>query len=186
MLKELFLVITQVIALVITLFVVCIGGALAWLMWDAPLPSEQFVRQQFVRQRSDYVALVLLLQKEKLVSGAHVGSDGTISYDEHSRAVPVYRELIDRIGAKYILVREDGSIEFALRGHGCTICSDSYIGVRYVPNVPNEAPYSGWTQQLVDSLESAKLPQEGGGVASGLYVVPIEPNWYVYRFEYRE
>ena len=27
-------------------------------------------------------------------------------------------------------IREDGSIEFALYGYGCVICSDSYMGVR--------------------------------------------------------
>jgi len=39
---------------------------------------------------------------------------------------------------------------------------------------------------VVTSLDSAKLPQEKGAVASGLYVVPIEPEWFIYRFEYQE
>jgi hypothetical protein len=31
-----------------------------------------------------------------------------------------------------------------------------------------------------------QLPKEKGQVATGLYVVPIEPHWYVYRSEYQE
>jgi hypothetical protein len=39
---------------------------------------------------------------------------------------------------------------------------------------------------LVNSLDSATLPKEKGMVATGLYVMPIEPNWFVYRLEYQE
>jgi len=38
--------------------------------------------------------------------------------------------------------------------------------------------------RFVASLDSAALPQEHGKVASGYYVLPIEPNWFLYRFEY--
>ncbi len=39
---------------------------------------------------------------------------------------------------------------------------------------------------MVTSLKDANMPQENGSVASGLYVVPIEPEWFIYRFEYQE
>jgi hypothetical protein len=60
------------------------------------------------------------------------------------------------------------------------------MGVRYFQNLQNKDSHHGWTQQVVDSLESAKLPQERESVASGLYVVPIEPDWFIYRLEIQE
>ena len=182
MLKGLFL----AVSLVVTLCAACVGGAWAWVKWEYSLPSAPVVQRQFASQRAYFIELTSLLENEQLVSGAHIGGDGTVATGMHSRSVPAYRDLIHRIGAKSVLVREDGSIEFTLRGYGCTLCSDSYMGVRYVPSVLKKVSYPGWTQQVVDSLESAKLPHERGGVASGLYVVPIEPNWFVYRFEYQE
>ena len=44
----------------------------------------------------------------------------------------------------------------------------------------------GWTQKVVQSLESEELPEAHGSVASGLYVIAIEPEWFIYRFEYQE
>jgi hypothetical protein len=94
----------------------------------------------------------------------------------HSRLIPEYRHLIRKIGAKFVIVGEDGSIEFSLYGFGCAICSDSYMGVRYVPKDRRTVARAGWEHTVVTSLDSAKLPQEHGAVASGLYVVPIEPE----------
>lgn len=70
-------------------------------------------------------------------------------------------------------------------GAGCAICSDSYMGIRYYPtdHTPDQP---GWSQIIVSSLEDGRLPWDNGGVASGLYVKAIEPEWFVYRFEYRE
>ena len=78
-----------------------------------------------------------------------------------------------------------GSMEFTLGGYGGPISSDSYIGVRYFPKNPIGSP-PGWTQTLVSSLDSTKLPQENGSVAIGLYVVAIEPEWFIFCFEYQE
>jgi hypothetical protein len=93
---------------------------------------------------------------------------------------------MSKIGAKHATIREDGSMEFALWGDGCAICDDSYMGVRYYPKDHKVDSSVEWTQTVVTSLDSAKLPQEKGAVATGLYVVPIEPEWFIYRFEYRE
>ncbi|MGB2606964.1 MAG: hypothetical protein WBC78_25395 [Candidatus Sulfotelmatobacter sp.] len=155
-----------------------------WPMPHYYLPPEQRVVQQFETNRTDYVRFVALLREDQSVR--YVGGDGKAEIDgKHGRLVPEYRELIGKIGAKYVIVREDGSMEFALWGDGCAVCSDSYMGVRYYPK-DHKAGSSVETQTVVTSLDSAKLPQEKGAVASGLYVVPIEPEWFVYRFEYRE
>jgi len=155
------------------------------LKYEDRLPPEQRVRQQFENNRADYTQFVTLLQRDQSVhsidEGGRVASDGV-----YSRRVPEYRNLIRKIGAKDVTIRKDGSIEFALYGFGCAICSDSLTGVRYVPKVRRGTSPGGWEQTVVASLESAKLPQEKGAVATGLYVVPIEPEWFVYRFEYRE
>lgn len=149
------------------------------------LRSEQWVRQQFDNHKADYLRLVALLQKDP--SATNISNDGKVNIDGiHSRFVPEYRDVIRKIGAQFVTVREDGSMEFPLSGFGCAICSDSYIGMRYVPTKLKKVSQPGWTQMMVTSLKDANLPQENGSVASGLYVVPIEPEWFIYRFEYQE
>lgn len=156
-----------------------------WLKYEYHLPPEQRVRQQFENNRADYSRFVTLLQRyqsaRSIDDGGRVGIDGV-----HSRLVPEYRNLIRKIGAKNVTVGEDGSIEFALYGYGCVICSDSYMGVRYVLKDHKKDSPAGWEQTLVTSLDSAKLPQEKGAVATGLYVVPIEPEWFINRSEHQE
>jgi hypothetical protein len=163
------------------------GGVSFW-WWLTPhyyLPPEQRVVQQFESHKADYVRFVALLRQDQ--SARFVGSDGKVGIDGiHGRLVPEYRDLMSKIGAKDVTIREDGSMEFALWGGGCAICSDSYMGVRYYPKDHKMVSPVGGTQTVVTSLDSAKLPQEKGAVASGLYVVPIEPEWFVYRVEYQE
>lgn len=156
-----------------------------WLKHEYHLPSEQSVREQFQSNRADYIQFVALLQRDQ---SAHlIDSDGRVAIDgANSRAVPEYRDLIRKIRAKDVMIREDGSIEFALYGFGCAICSDSFIGVRYAPKVRKTDAHSGWEPTTVASLDDASLPREKGAVATGLYVVPIEPEWFIYRLEYQE
>ena len=160
-------------------------GFRLWLKYEYHLPPEQRVRKQFENNRADYIQFVALLQRDQsahsIDGGGRVGIDGV-----HSRLVPEYRDLIRKIGAKDVTIREDGSIEFSLYGFGCAPCSDSYMGVRYVPKDRRTHAPGGWEHTIVTSLDSAKLPQERGAVATGLYVVPIEPEWFIYRFEYQE
>lgn len=162
-------------------FIMSFGG---W-PWEHYLPPERRVRQQFENHRADYIRLVNLLQKDP--SATYIGSDGRVDIDGvRERFVPEYKDLIHKIGAKFVTVSEDGSMEFALWGFGCAICSDSYMGVRYFPKNHKVDVRPGWTQTVVTSLDSAKLPQENGSVASGLYVTPIEPEWFIYRLEIQE
>lgn len=91
-----------------------------------------------------------------------------------------------KIKAKFVTVREDGSVEFALWGEGGAIMSDSYMGARYVPDYKANSRPAVWTQIVVTSLNSTNLPQENCAVASGLYVVAIEPEWFIYRLEIQD
>jgi hypothetical protein len=159
-------------------------GSRSWLKHEYHLPPEQRVREQFENNRADYVQFVTLLQSDTV---HFIDDSGRVDIDGvHSQLVPEYRRLIHKIGAKDVLIREDGSIEFSLYGSGYAVCSDSYMGVRYVPKVLRTNSLSGWKQTPVTSLESAKLPHENGAVANGLYVVPIEPEWFIYRFDYQD
>jgi hypothetical protein len=179
--KTLLYVCLSAVALLLT-----IGFSFWWRL--APhyyLPPEQRVVQQFESNRADYIRFAALLRKNP--SARYVGADGKVDNDgRHGRLVPEYRDLMSKIGAKYVIIREDRSMEFALWGDGCAVCSDSYMGVRFYPQDHKVDSSVGWMQTVVTSLDSAKLPQEKGAVASGLYVVPIEPEWFIYRFEYQE
>ena len=176
-LKALIYVCLSVLGLV-GLFLLAGVGWFFWTEYRFPPPSEQQVRQQFESHRADYIRLAMLLRKDP--SAKFVGDDGNAEY----------KVLARKIGVKDVTIREDGSIEFALWGYGGTIEDDSYKGVRYFPKdhkVASSVGYPGWPQQtVVVSLDSAKLPQERGSVASGLYVIAIEPEWFIYRFEIEE
>ncbi len=158
-----------------------------WLKYEYHLPPEQRVRKQFENDRAAYIQFATLLQRDPSAHYRVIDGDGRVDINGvHSQPVPEYEHLIRKIGAKFVTIREDGSVEFSLYGSGCAICSDSYMGVRYVPKVRRTDAPSGWEQTAVTSLDSAKLPQEHGAVATGLYVVPIEPEWFIYRLDYRE
>lgn len=146
-----------------------------FLRHEYHLPPERRVREQLASNRADYIRLVTLLKEYD--TGRFIDISGDVDLGGlQTRQVPEYRHLIRKIGAKDVLMREDGSIEFTLWGFGCAVCSDSYMGVRYVPKDHKRDSPAGWEQTLVTSLDSAKLPQEKGAVATGLYVVPIEPE----------
>jgi hypothetical protein len=148
------------------------------------LLPEQRARQNFESHKADYIHLAKLLRNE---SAVFINGNGNVDIDgTQSRHVLEYSILMRRIGARDALVREDGSIEFTLWGHGCAICSDSYMGVRYLPKERRIGTSPGWTQTEVKSLGDDELPRENGKVASGLYVISIEPEWYIYRFECQE
>lgn len=174
------------IALYASLSIVIVVAALfVWTRWQLHLPSQEAARKQFANHRTEYVRFVSLLQEAPDIRT--VDSDGTVdTYTGHARVVPQYRDLMGKIGAKSVLVREDGSIEFSIWGFGCTICSDSFMGIRYLPVDHMKQGRPGWVPILVSSLDSRNLPHENGSVASGLYVVRLEPEWFIYRFEYRE
>ncbi len=149
------------------------------------LPSEQTARQQFLSHRAGYARLVSLLRQ--VPGDQTIGDDGkALDHGRTSDLVPEYRELMKEVGAQFAVVGGDRSVEFALWGSGCAICSDSYMGVLYVPAQRGLRGHPGWTPKLVKSLDDSNLPREGGSVADGLYVVQVEPHWFIYRFEYHE
>jgi hypothetical protein len=154
----------------------------AWLRWEYHLPSEQTARQEFVSHRADYVRFVSLLQQDP---GAKViDINGEVdAYTSHARYVPEYYALMRRIGAKRVMVREDGSVEFQIWGFGCAPCSDSYMGMRYSPIDGQPQHDGGWAPKLVNSLNDTNLPKDKGAVADGLYVIPLDREWSIYRLE---
>jgi hypothetical protein len=96
-----------------SLLLITAVGLFAWLWWQRHLPSDEETRRQFDSHKADYVRLVSLVRQDQSVR--FVSSDGRVNaYTGHPRAVPEYRDIIRRIGAKYVTVREDGSMEFAL------------------------------------------------------------------------
>ncbi len=156
-----------------------------WLWWRGSyyLPPAARVRDEFTRHRGEYTEFVKLLDNDP--SATFIDRDGRVGMGGTKQlVVREYRHLMRETGAEFVVVGEDGSVEFALWGNGCAICSDSYMGVLYVPTKPSVSD-KAW-QIVITSLDSSRLPQENGSVASGLYVVEMEPHWFVYRFEYQE
>lgn len=183
--KKAFKILLYISLSVIGLFLLTVVGLWLWLKPNYYLPPESVVRQQFENHKPDYIRLVTLLQKDP--SATYIGNDGKVDIDGiHSRFVPEYRDLIRKIGAKFVQVGGDGSIEFTLWGDGGAIMDDSYMGVCYFPKNYKMNSVPGWSQTIVNSLASEKLPQEKGAVASGFYVVPIEPEWFIYRVKIKE
>ena len=111
---------------VVSFFVLACVWLLLW-WWPKPdyyLPPEQTVRQQFESHKADYIRFVTLLRKDP--AAASVDTEGKVSrYGIRGQVVPEYRDLIRKIGAKFVMIREDGSMEFELWGDGGAIMSDS-------------------------------------------------------------
>jgi hypothetical protein len=164
--------------------VLAVIGVCWWAKWEYGPPSERRLRLQFASHRADYVRFVALLRSDR--STKSVDSDGMADTDGiHKRLVPEYRDLVRKIGAKSVAIEGDGSVDFELWGHGCAICSDYYRGVLYLPK-GYMVDRGGYRLKVVDTFDSDKLPQERGSVASGLYVIAIDPEWHIYRYEYQE
>ena len=158
---------------------------LAGMRWEQHLPSDQEARREFDSHRREYVRFASILRQDPRVG--IVGSDGVVSGDtQHAGPVAQYRDMMRSLGVKQIIVGEDGAIEFVLWGSGCAICSDSYKGLRYVPEDFKADARRGWVPKWVKSLDSDSLPQANGSVDDGLYVVPIAPGWFIYRLEIHE
>jgi hypothetical protein len=157
-------------------------GVFAWIRWQYHLPNDRQARQQFESHRAEFVRFVLLLKQDS--TAAIIDSNGVVDvHTNHARAVSEYLELMRRTGVKAVYVRPDGSIEFQLWGFGCAPCSDSLKGVRYFPVDGKSSSGTGWVPKLVSSLDSEDLPKENGAIADGLYVMQIEPEWFIYRLE---
>jgi hypothetical protein len=170
---------------VVGLTVIAAIGLVGWARSEQYLPSDEMARQHFNTHRADYAYFASLVRKDPGLR--FIGNDGSSNGDAgKTRLVPEYSYLMRTLGAKFVTVRADGSMEFALWGFGCAICSDAYMGVRYFPADHSAHPRPGWTPQLVKSLDTKNLPRENGSIADGLYVVQLEPEWFIYRLQTNE
>lgn len=154
----------------------------AWTRWQYHLPSDRNARQQFADHKAEFVHFASMLRQNpraRVIDRNGVDD----AFEKDARVVPEYRELMRSIGAQEVFVRPDGSIEFQLWGFGCAPCSDSFKGMRYSPL--GAKPQSGfeWVPNVVSSLDTKNLPKKKGAVADGLYVIPLEPEWSIYRLE---
>lgn len=145
-------------------------------------PGEAEVRKQFEEHKPAYARFVALLHQDP--SARFIDCYGDVGIDrDHKRVVPAYRRLLRDIDAKFVTVWRDGSIHFTLAVNGGSIASMSYVGVRYVPRSYCEEaiPRRTFTPVLVDSLDVAqKKLWDRPSKAEELYVVPIEPRWFVF------
>ena len=167
--------------------VLILGGAWWWQWWwqsDQP-PSEAYIRQQFAAHKGDYINLVTAFRNDPATrfvnENGEVDTGGIIT-----PFVSKYFYLMHKAGAQCATIKEDGSVEFVLGGHSGAIESDSCTGLLYFPKGTHVGAQFWYTPTVVNSITTSSLPQENGAVASGLYIIPIEPSWYVYRYEYQE
>lgn len=150
------------------------------------LPSDDYARRVFTEHREAFNRMVALLGNDR--GARFISGEGGVNPQPplgRGRIVPQYQRLLKEIGAKAVLVGEDGTVEFQMWGSGGAIMSDSYKGIRYAGNV-SWTGRSGWMPTIVQSLDDDQLPHDKGGVVSGLYILPIDQNWSIYRFEYQE
>jgi hypothetical protein len=164
---------------VASLLALAFVGVLAFMRWEYHLPSDQKARQQFEEHKVEFVRFASMLRRDE--RPRFIDRNGVDNAE--ARAVPEYRDLMRSIGAKAVYVRPDGSIEFELWGFGCAPCSDSFKGMRYSPTGAKEQANLPWVPKLVHSLDNESLPREKGAVADGLYVIPLESEWSIYRLE---
>ena len=167
----------------VTLVLLAVVGFKGWLSWQYHLPVEQVVRTRFQQHKSEYRQFVDLLNKDPFVRFAQ--ENGSTDRPTVSPAL-AYQRLMKAIGAEAVFIGEDRSIDFASYGFGGTMLDDLFLGVRFVPKNYKMKPQADSQQTLALSLDPATLPEENGRVASGLYAEPIEPEWYIYRYEYQE
>ena len=168
--------------LALSLLVVSALAFWGWMRWEYHLPREETAREQFARPRADYIRFVSLLQQDPGAKIIDINGDVDAN-SNRARHVPEYHDLIHKIGATSVMVREDGSIEFEVWGFGCAPCRNSFMGMRNfrIDGQPHPAP--GWPPELVGSLDDKSLPKDRGAVADGLYVLPLDSEWSIYRLE---
>ena len=165
------------------LVVVALVGA-AGFQWRTRLPSDRQVRTVFDERRASFDRAAAMLQNAQCAG--IIASDGSAGNATCSIPIETRRVLMQQTGAKSIVLRGDGSSEFVLWGTGCTICSDSYKGLRYSAANPKSDQLREWVPVVARSLETNDLPKTNGTVSEGLYVVPIDGRWSIFRFEYNE
>jgi hypothetical protein len=166
-------------ASLLLLAVVCV---IAFTVWEYHLPSDQRARQQFEDHRAAFVGFAAVLRQDPRVRVISPNGVDDV-FEKDTRAVAEFRDVMRSIGAKAVYVRPDGSIEFQLWGFGCAPCADSFKGLRFQPKGGHPQYPHGGAPIVVSSLKDESLPKYKGAVADGLYVVPLDPEWSIYRLE---
>ena len=165
-------------------FVVVVGGFVAYEKWAYYLPSQDRVLARYTQNRVEFRALVQELLKAH--ESGYIGPNGDVNLDGiNSRHVPSYALAEKKLGLKFITIGDSG-IEFVMYGNGGAIADDSYMGIAYRPKNGIGKGNPGWKSTLAASLDDKDLPKEKREIETGFYVVPIEGDWYLYRLEYRE
>jgi hypothetical protein len=164
------------------LFALIVAGFFAWTRWQYHLPSDQSARQYFQDHRADFIRFVELLEKDAVPK--RIAPNGVVELlvPPASRiANPGYQELMSNIDAREVFVRPNGTIEFELWGFGCAPCTDSFKGMLYVPANGRSIANDPWAPISVNSLNDESLPKQNGAIADGVYVIPLESKWFIYR-----
>jgi hypothetical protein len=153
-----------------------------WFRWEYHLPSDQKARQYFEDHRAEFVQFASMLHQDSKPRAINRGGVDD-AFGKDARVVPEYRDLMSSIGAQQVFVRPDGSIEFQLWGFGCAPCTDSFKGLRFQAEGSHPRyPYGG-APMVVNSLGDESLPKNNGAVADGLYLVPLEREWSIFRLQ---
>jgi hypothetical protein len=153
------------------IFALAVAGFFLWTRWQYHLPSDQSARQYFQDHRADFIRFAESLEKDSVPK--RIASDGAVQLlvPPASRMEnPGYKELMSNIGAREVFVRPNGTIEFQLWGFGCAPCTDSFKGMLYVP-----------ANRRSIALNDESLPKQNGVIADGMYVLPLESKWFIYR-----
>ncbi len=167
---------------VASLVLLAVVGVVAFMRREYHLPSDQEARQQFADHRAEFVRFASMLRKDQKPRVIYSNSVDD-AFEKDARVIPEYRDLMRSTGAKAVYVRPDGSIEFQLWGFGCAPCADSFKGLRFQPiGGQPQYPYGG-APILVSSLRDESLPKNKRAIADGLYVLPLEREWSIYRLE---
>lgn len=159
-------------------------GLFGYVQWQYHVPDEHRARDLFEAHRTEFLQLARLLKTDGHYE--YVVADKW--FDKNLKSSPLSlerRRLFKSLGAKFVIVRDDGAIDFAIWGFGGAIISDRYLGIRYQPR-DFKGFQAGWGPIAVKTLRGSELPQDKGSVASGLYEMELEPEWFIYRLEYQE
>jgi hypothetical protein len=164
------------------IFALVVAGFFVWTRWLYHLPSDQSARQHFQDNRADFIRFAELLEKDTVPK--RITPNGLVELlvppASHIQN-PSYQELMSNIGAKEVFVRPNGTIEFELWGFGCAPCTDSFKGMLYVPASRRSIANDPWVPISVNSLNDESLPKQNGAIADGVYVLPLESKWFIYR-----
>ena len=163
-------------------FALLVTGFFVWTRWQYHLPTDQSAREYFQDHRAEFIRFAELLEKDS--APKRIAPNGVVELlvpPALRMTIPGYQELMSRTGAREVFVRPNGTIEFELWGFGCAPCTDSFKGMLYVPTNGRSIANDPWVPISVNSLNDENLPKQNGAIADGVYVLPLESKWFIYR-----